>query len=93
MVFLKVILCMCFDWILVGEVCGVEVLDLFDVWNIGYEGGVVMFYVNNVVVGLVCLRLFIICNELVLVEIELLIGEVVYVVVYIVCIFEGGCCI
>lgn len=37
---------MCLDWIIFGEVCGVEVFDMFNVMNIGYEGLFVMIYVN-----------------------------------------------
>lgn len=89
MLLFKIMLCMCFDCILVGEVCGFEVFDLLMVWNIGYEGGVVILYVNNFKVGLSWFVMFISMYLDLLKFIELLIGEVVYVVVYIVRIFSG----
>lgn len=88
-VFFKIMLWMWLDCIFVGEVCGLEVFDLFMVWNIGYEGGVVMLYVNNVEVGLSWFVFFISMYLDFFWLIEFLIGDVVYLIVYIVCMFEG----
>lgn len=47
---------MWFDCIVVGEVRGVEVVDLLVVFNIGYEGGVGIVYVNNLGEVFVCME-------------------------------------
>lgn len=36
--FVRNIFCMCFDRIIVGEVCGLEVRMMFMVMNMGYNG-------------------------------------------------------
>lgn len=46
-------LCLCFDCIFIGEVCGVEVFDFIKVWGIGYLGGIGMIYVG-IVFGVFC---------------------------------------
>ena len=49
-------MCLCFDCVIVGEVCGGEVLDFIKVWGIGYFGGIVMIYVGFVFGVLLCLE-------------------------------------
>lgn len=45
-VLLICILCMWLDWIVLGEVCGKEVMIFFEVINIGYGGLFIMLYVE-----------------------------------------------
>lgn len=43
--FVRNIFCMCFDRIIVGEVCGLEVRMMFMVMNMGYNGVFYDFFV------------------------------------------------
>lgn len=70
---LKNVLWMWFDCIIVGEICGEEVIDMLQVMNIGYDGFMIIIYVNFVCDGVSCLE-----NMIVMVGIEMLIKVVCF---------------
>ena len=69
------------DRILVGEVRGVEALDLLDAWNTGHPGGAATLHANSAAEGLTRLKSLVSRNKSAPVEIEPLIGEAVQVVI------------
>ncbi|MGV7209311.1 P-type conjugative transfer ATPase TrbB [Oxalobacteraceae bacterium A2-2] len=86
---LKVILRMRPDRILVGEVRGLEALDLLDAWNTGHEGGAATLHANNPWSALTRLKSLISRNDAAPTHIEPLIGEAVHLVVHIARVPEG----
>lgn len=71
------------DRILVGEVRGLEALDLLDAWNTGHEGGAATLHANSAISGLARLHSLISRNSSAPAAIEPLIGDVVHLVVHI----------
>lgn len=71
------------DRIIVGEVRGVEALDLLMAWNTGHDGGVATLHANNSISALSRLLMLISMNPNAPRPIEPLVGEAVHLIVHI----------
>lgn len=72
------------DRILVGEVRGPEALDLLMAWNTGHPGGLATVHANSAAAGLDRLRLLVSMNQSAPKDSEILIGEAIHYVCFIV---------